>query len=273
MIKYKFFILVLAATCFSALSAWAQDSKNYEKRDFCSQNNWSNDRSFSARDLRETTVAASSLLNVDADRNGGVRVIGENRSDVLVRACVQAWANSDNEAQSRVKNIRVETTGGNVRSVNSAGGDDWSVSYEIHVPQRTNLKLTAYNGGIGISGVDGTLDFQTQNGGVSLSDVAGNVRGRTQNGGVSVKLSGARWNGTGLNVETQNGGVTLEMPQNYAARLETATVNGGFRSDFEISVKMRDWNRGVNISTDLNGGGAPVRVVTTNGGVRIRAVN
>ncbi len=77
----------------------------------------------------------------------------------------------------------------------------------------------------------------------------------------------------GLNVETTNGGVNLEMPENYAARLETRTVNGGFTSDFDLTVKMREWNRsrGVNISTDLNGGGAPIRVVTTNGGVRIRS--
>jgi DUF4097 and DUF4098 domain-containing protein YvlB len=99
------------------------------------------------------------------------------------------------------------------------------------------------------------------------------VRGRTTNGGVSVKLAGTRWNGSGLNVETTNGGVNLQMPANYAARLETSTVNGGFKSDFDINVKMRDWTRGVNISTDLNGGGAPIRVVTTNGGVRISSAS
>lgn len=261
--------LILAIVCLSFLSVAAQSAKNYEKREFCSENNWSNGRSVSARDLRETTVAASNLLTVDAEKNGGIRIRGENRPDILVRACVQAWANSESEAQARVKNVRVETGGSMVRAVNSAGNEDWSVSYEILVPRSTNLKLSAHNGGIGISGVEGALDFETQNGGISLSDVAGNVRGKTQNGGVSVKLSGARWNGSGLNVETQNGGVNLEMPQNYAARLETATVNGGFKSDFDITVKMRDWQRGVNISTDLNGGGAPVRVVTTNGGVKI----
>jgi hypothetical protein len=52
-------------------------------------------------------------------------------------------------------------------------------------------------------------------------------------------------------------------------------VNGGFSSDIAaLKPEDRDNNRGyherkVKISTDLNGGGAPIRVVTTNGGVHI----
>jgi hypothetical protein len=61
------------------------------------------------------------------------------------------------------------------------------------------------------------------------------------------------------------------MPENYSAKLQTGTVNGGFSSDMELTVKLKDFRRGVNINTDINGGGAPVRVVTTNGGVRINS--
>ena len=115
------------------------------------------------------------------------------------------------------------------------------------------------------------MDFETKNGGISVRDVAGRVKGRTQNGGVNAKLEGKSWKGTGLDLETTNGGVNLTLPENYAARLETATVNGGFKSDLEITVKLKEFRRGVNINTDLNGGGAPIRVVTTNGGVRINS--
>ncbi len=103
-----------------------------------------------------------------------------------------------------------------------------------------------------------------------MSDVAGDVKGKTTNGGVSVILSGNSWKGGGLDVETKNGGVQLSIPESYAARVETRTVNGGFKSDIsQLNVERSDRTRGVNLKTDLNGGGAPIRVVTTNGGVRI----
>jgi hypothetical protein len=65
------------------------------------------------------------------------------------------------------------------------------------------------------------------------------------------------------------------MPENYAARIETGTINGGFRSDISSLNIEKDetekWNRKKRISADLNGGGAPIRVITTNGGVQINA--
>jgi hypothetical protein len=34
-------------------------------------------------------------------------------------------------------------------------------------------------------------------------------------------------------------------------------------------MERNEKTRGVRINTDLNGGGAPIRVVTTNGGIKI----
>jgi DUF4097 and DUF4098 domain-containing protein YvlB len=118
------------------------------------------------------------------------------------------------------------------------------------------------------------MEFETTNGGVSLSDVAGDVKGKTTNGGVSVSLSGNSWRGSGLDVETKNGGVNLTIPETYAARVETGTINGGFKSEISslnTGTDDEDRRRGKRISADLNGGGATVRVITTNGGVKINS--
>jgi hypothetical protein len=246
-------------------------NKTYS-RDFCS-NDWSNGDKVSGRDLREMTVSGGSLT-VDGKRNGGIQVKGENRSDILIRACVQTWANTAEEAQSLAKGIRIET-GGTVRAEGVSEENGWSVSYQILVPRNTNLKLTTMNGGISISDVDGTMEFDAKNGGIHLSNLAGNVKGRTTNGGLHIELSGNTWKGEGIDVETTNGGVHLTMSETYAARFETRTVNGGFKSDIAALAveKEKDENgyrrQGVNISREINGGGALVRVVTTNGGVKI----
>lgn len=252
--------------------------KDFKVKEFCSSNSWSDANTVSFKDLREMTVPAGGSLAVDGGRNGGVRVTGENRSDILIRACVQGWGTSEEAARSVAQGIRISTSP--VVKAESSDESSWSVSYEIRVPNSTNLKLNAHNGGISIASVEGSLEFETTNGGVSLVDVAGDVRGRTTNGGVNVALSGNSWRGNGLDVTTTNGGVHLLMPQTYAANIETGTTNGGFKSDIPaLNVSQEDhkgdsWrSRAKRLNLALNGGGAPIRVMTTNGGVKISSAD
>jgi hypothetical protein len=265
------FCLAATTVCLSGIVIIGQTKSEYKakNKDFCSSYNYSNGDKVSFRETRETTVSAGSLVNVDGKRNGGIHVKGENRSDVLIRACIQTVGATDEEARAIAKNIRIET-GSTIHAEGAGDESNWAVSYEILVPRSTNLKLAAHNGGISISSVEGSVDFETTNGGVNLSDVAGDVKGKTTNGGVNVALSGGGWKGGGLDVQTTNGGVRLSIPETYAAHVETGTVNGGFRSDIgALNAERDERNRPVKINTDLNGGGATVRVVTTNGGIQI----
>lgn len=247
----------------------------YNRKEFCSSENWSNGEKVSQKELRELTVAAAGSLGVDGGRNGGVSVKGENRSDVLVKACVQAWGSSEAEAKSLLSGVRIDT-GSNIKADGPSEGN-WSVSYQILVPRNTNLDLKAHNGGISISSVDGNIEFATTNGGVNLGDLSGAVKGRTTNGGVNVKLTGNSWRGSGLDVVTTNGGVNLTVPEGYAANFETGTTNGGFKSDVaELNVQTEEnrgqtdgWVRSKKINASMNGGGALIRVVTANGGIKI----
>lgn len=263
--RYYFFLFLLLVLVVPTVNTYGQ--KEY---DFC-KNNWSWGNKESFRETREMKITKTDLLNVDGRRNGSISIKGENRTDILIRACVVAWSDSENAARSMVQGIRIQTNSV-IKAENSENDNNWSVSFEILVPKNTNLNLTANNGGISISNVDGNLNFNTKNGGISLNEVNGEVKGRTQNGGVTVKLSGNAWKGSGMDVETTNGGVQISMPENYAAKIETATTNGGFRSDFDtLQVESKkSWGRR-SISRDLNGGGATVRVVTTNGGVSIKS--
>ena len=143
----------------------------------------------------------------------------------------------------------------------------WWVSYQAFVPRRSDVQLESTNGGIHLTDVAGRIAFRTTNGGVSLTRVAGDVQGRTTNGGVEVRLAGSEWQGQGLDIQTTNGGVTLTVPDDYNALLETGTTNGRLRLDFPVTVQGEVKQR---VSARLGRGGAPVRVITTNGGVTVR---
>ena len=166
--------------------------------------------------------------------------------------------------------MQVQAGGGRVYATgpDNMRRESWSVSYRINVPKKNDLDLCANNGGITIVDVTGNMRFDTTNGGVKLQDIGGRVNGETRNGGLNVTLSGTKWDGEGLDVETSNGGVTLAIPENYNTELETRTVNGGLRVDFPITVQGELTGR-KGFSTTLGSGGPLVRVRTTNGGVKI----
>ena len=61
----------------------------------------------------------------------------------------------------------------------------------------------------------------------------------------------------------------IDIPEDYRATVHSGTVNGGFNTDIPFTVQGRLRSR--RLTAELNGGGQPIRVVTTNGSVRIRS--
>ncbi|MDQ3995672.1 MAG: DUF4097 domain-containing protein [Gemmatimonadota bacterium] len=220
--------------------------------------------------VRDVTIPrVSGRLSVDGRQNGGIAVRGWDRNEILVRAKIQTWAESDAEARRLAAGIRVRTDEGRIAAEESASGrrSGWSVSYDVYVPRQSDLDLTTHNGGISVEGVQGRIAVEALNGGVSIRNVRGELRGGTTNGGVMLALDGDRWVGDGVDLETTNGGVTIVVPERYNARLETGTVNGGMRVEFPITVQGMVGRR---LTTTLGAGGPLIRVRTTNGGVTLK---
>jgi DUF4097 and DUF4098 domain-containing protein YvlB len=253
-----FFVLTVVAT--------ALGQTRYLERDECEDT--SRDRA-SHCEVREETLAGGNPLDIDASPNGGIRVRGWDRSDVVVRARIVGYADTDEDARQIASQVRIETGGGQIRARGPERARDshWTVSFELNVPQRAQLTLRTVNGGISVGDLHGTVAFKATNGGVRLENVAGDVRGETTNGGLHIDLNGERWDGSGLDVETHNGGINLTLPSRYSAELETGTTNGGLRVDFPITVQGLV---GKQLTTTLGAGGPKIRAMTHNGGVNVR---
>jgi hypothetical protein len=219
----------------------------------------------------QTLPAPPRKLLVDAGKNGGIRVKGWERNEVYIKACVQAFGKDENEAAARSSAVRIEVVDGIVRAASPiATGDNnysFGVSYDIRVPVNTDLSLRTNNGGINLTGVRGSIEFDLNNGGVILDRIAGQVRGQTVNGSLNIKLSGDRWEGEGIDARTTNGSISISVPENYSARLETATKRGNFLVNFPVE-NMRDNNNEFNLI--LGTGGAVIKALTQNGQVSIK---
>jgi DUF4097 and DUF4098 domain-containing protein YvlB len=251
----------------ASLPVNAQSRRNGGRSDGCNNSGW-DDRRASFCEVREETIGGSAPLDVDAGANGGIKVFGWDRGDVLVRSIVRGSGDTDADARRVVAGVHIETAA-HIRATGPERdrNENWSVQFELHVPRRAQLTLSTHNGGISIDDFQGIAEFRARNGGVTLRNVGGDIKGETTNGGVNVDLTGDRWDGAGLDVETHNGGVRMTLPAHYSAALETGTTNGRVSIDFPVTVQGRISRH---VTTTLGAGGAKLRAVTTNGGVSIK---
>jgi DUF4097 and DUF4098 domain-containing protein YvlB len=263
-------ILLAAIACFAGPAAFAQRERpESDAKELTCNDNGGRGRPQSCVIREQTIPAGGGAITVDGKKNGGISVKGWDRGEIFVRSKVQTWGDTDAEAQALIGLIHIETGGGQIHAEgpSTSGERGWSVSFEVFVPRNSNLTLKTHNGGVSIADVRGQIEFNALNGGVTLRRLAGSVKGHTVNGGLSIELAGNRWDGDGLNVKTTNGGVSMTIPENYSARLETSTVNGGLKIDFPITLQGKIDRE---ISADLGSGGTTIRATTTNGGVTVR---
>ncbi len=220
-------------------------------------------------EVRPSTLRGGGALAVDGGENGGASVHGWNGDEIRVSARIQTHAPTEEEAREIARRVTVRTDGGSIRATGpqQSRGRSWSVIYDIQVPRRQDVSVTANNGPVAVEGVTGRMTLRTQNGPMSLRHVGGAVNARVQNGPLTVVLDGSRWSGAGLDAESQNGPVSLTLPRSYSAELEVGTIHGPTSMDLPLSGGYRSGRR---VKTTLGSGGAPVRVVTTAGPATVR---
>jgi DUF4097 and DUF4098 domain-containing protein YvlB len=224
-------------------------------------------------EVRPVTFSGGSALHVDAQPNGGVQVTGWDQATVAGSARIQVQADSEAEARSIASQIVVGTSSGALRAdgPNSTSGRSWSVSYVLSAPRHSDVEIEALNGPVAITGISGQIKATTPNGPMSLTELGGHVHARATNGPLSIVLAGTSWQGEGLDAETTNGPVSVSVPDGYSAQLEARTSNGPFRVDIPVTIQGElQGARARSINTPIGAGGAPVRVVTTNGPLSIK---
>src|ERR1700689_3223542 len=120
----------------------AQLQDNEEKQLTC-QNGGHDGESARHCEIREQALPAIGRLSVDSGQNGGATVKGWLRSDVLIRARVETSGETGAAAALMASQVSIDSAGGQVRAMvpESTNNSSWSVSYEIFVPQNTDLTL------------------------------------------------------------------------------------------------------------------------------------
>jgi DUF4097 and DUF4098 domain-containing protein YvlB len=232
--------------------------------------------------VRSYTLAKGGRFEI-ANQNGEIAITGTEGAEVKVTAHREVSANSDEEAQTRLKSLKMREdvspdrvfieaqSGGSFQRVGFIEG--LRVRYEVEVPAGLTVTVKTMNGTVRLDDVDGQITAGTTNGNVTGRAVTGAVQGSAVNGSVSVNFDGVRGDSQ---LTTVNGAVRVELPPTADVELHAATVNGRVSLDDTLVLADRSDNRSgfgppTNVSGRLNKGGPRLTLQTTNGPVRVAA--
>src|SRR5713226_6806919 len=179
----------------------------------------------------------------------------------------------------------LETVGGNITvahagnfvSVRTGGGqiDFGEVRGSVHAQTG--------GGGIRVMYVSGPMELESSSGSICLTRVGGALQAATSGGtirawinpdspagGGNVRLAGASQLASG------SGDIVVFLPRNLAANIDATVTNGGERhieADPALHLTMQASTNGsgpVHAMAVLNGGGAPLKLKTTAGKIRLQ---
>jgi Putative adhesin len=156
---------------------------------------------------------------------------------------------------------------------------------EIHMPREGKVRLHTGDGEIRLRDVKGQMDLESGDGRLEVEGVDGGLRAHSGDGHVRVRgrfdnldistsdgrieaeaLAGSSV-GQGWNVSTGDGGVSLTIPENFAADLSLHTGDGHITLDLPVSVQGKYESN--SIHGKLNGGGGLLNIHTGDGSIRL----
>ncbi len=179
----------------------------------------------------------------------------------------------------------LETVGGNITvahagnfvSVHTGGGqiDFGEVRGSVHAQTG--------GGGIRVMYVSGPMEVESSSGSICLTRVAGALQAATTGGTITAWINPDASSGSGTvrlggasQLASGNGDIVVFLPRNLAATIDAVVISGGERrieADplLHLTVQAPGSGAGpVHATAVLNGGGAPLKLRTTAGKIRLQ---
>lgn len=214
-------------------------------------------------------VAVSNVngkIEVEPSTGSSVEIVArktaKGHSPEAAKAALEQIEIRENSSPSSVSiETKIQRVGGWFQS----GGAQ--VSYAVRVPAGAEVHFTTVNGGVELRGLKGRVNAETTNGGITGRDIAGSIEATTTNGGVDIEV--VELGEGGAKLGCTNGGIRLKLPSTARATISASVANGGIdTSGLQLETLESSRRR---LEARLNGGGPPVRLEGTNGGISIAA--
>ena len=222
--------------------------------------------------IRRYPLSAGGEIAI-VNTNGKIEVEGTDASEVEVKIERIARAATDEGARELLPRIAIKEDVSPERiwleTERMRGlmiGARFEVRYHVRAPRGTLVNVTNTNGQVAVTGIAGNVVARTTNGGVTARGLTGGVEARTTNGAVRIDVASV--GKAPISAHTTNGLVVLGLPEDARADVSASWTNGGVNVAPELKLEVTERSRR-RFEGRMNGGGTPIELATTNGGIRL----
>jgi len=235
------------------------------------------------RGQRQFNFYPGGKLEITLGVPGSLKIIGWKRGAVLVE--IERIIRGLTEDQAKVLatqfplQLRWTQTTGTIRTAGPPPSmADTEINLTIYVPKdRTDLKTQVLKGNLAVGAVNGWIEATLQEGSIETGSLSGYFSAMTKAGDLKLEMAGKRWEGYGFTAVTQKGTVDLRLPAEYSAALQLETRSGELTIDYpeqlvdgeSVPLQAVVKKDARTLSATVGAGGAPVRVMTFAGDVRL----
>lgn len=238
----------------------------------------------SAADWQKTfTITGKPTMRVETN-DASVHITGSDTREVRVRVAATGYRIGDEvRVSERQTGNRVEIE---VRVPRKMGIGVFSVEIDVTLPRESDLDIHTRDGRIEVQDVKGDARLATSDGRIRVYRADGSLNASTSDGSIEadgrfdaldlhtndghVRVSaqaGSKISGSGWSVRTKDGRVDVFLPDKFPADLDAETHDGHVTVDVPVEVAGQLGRS--RVRGKLNGGGAPLRIRTGDGSIRV----
>jgi DUF4097 and DUF4098 domain-containing protein YvlB len=244
------------------------------------------------RTVQLSAPLSPGLVFAAQTHNGSITIKGGETTDCNVTAKITAYAISEKRAKKLAEETKItlEPFGNKltakIQRPDYIMSQSVSVSFDVTLPNQTDLELTTHNGAVSITNITGKVDatthngcitaesvsgamkLLTHNGGITCEEISGDIELQTHNGGIEAAYSKSASPVCNISLVTHNGSIDFTAPPNLSAAVDVSTHNGSIDSGLSITTTGEASKR--QLRGTVGGGQGKLRLETHNGSIKIR---
>lgn len=237
------------------------------------------------RERREFAFYPGGKIEVVAAPPGNVEIEGWERAAVAVESERIVYYLAPDQAKVLAEKFPLRLRYGQTSAAIATQGPPESpaameANLKIRVPAaRTDLRIRVFKGDLSVRGINGWIEANLTQGNLAVSSVQGYFSAIIREGDLDVALTGRRWSGQGFSAVTQRGSADLKLPADYSAALQMETLDGDITVDYpeqlvegeRVPLQVLVKKKARRLTATVGDGGAPVRIQTQSGNIRLSA--
>jgi hypothetical protein len=283
--SFFFFCLSLVSICFLSTPVSAQKVK---------QSNQSVTPSLTRTIPRHENfrLAYGGSVTIVGAPAGSIIIEGWQRNEVDVSAEIELHGGTMQDldrlaavntfvADEDTNHIRILTTGTHDRELMKSVAKDfpkaliglpWKIDYHIKVPALTDLEISAGNGPITLSGVEGEIRINALESTANLFLTGGSVAATIQSGKVKITVPTRGWHGLGAEIRLASGDLELDLSPGFSGDINAEVLrNGEIKNNFpNLEPRERNSIGPHLLHARAGSGGATLTFILGDGTIQIQ---